>query len=80
MIDIGGAITIGGQIIIGDVPVFTVYFITEDDNFLISQTDQNFIIHYLPGHIVLFYDIMFFQKYLNLLPHIYAYSCFSLMP
>jgi hypothetical protein len=43
MIDIGGAITIGGQIIIGDVPVFTVYFITEDDNFLISQTDQNFI-------------------------------------
>jgi len=43
MIELGGAITIGGQIIIGDVPVFTVYFITEDDNFLISQTDQNFI-------------------------------------
>jgi hypothetical protein len=43
MIEIGGAITIGGQIVIGDVPVFTVYFITEDDNFLVSQTDQNFI-------------------------------------
>jgi hypothetical protein len=25
------------------VPVFTVFFITEDDNFLVSQTDQNFI-------------------------------------
>jgi hypothetical protein len=43
MIELGGAITIGGQIVIGDVPVFTVYFITEDDNFLVSQTDQNFI-------------------------------------
>ena len=43
MIDIGGGITIGGQIIIGDVPVYLKYFITEDDNFLVSQTDQNFI-------------------------------------
>ena len=43
MIDIGGNIIIGGQIVIGPVPVFTVFFITEDDNFLISQTDQNFI-------------------------------------
>jgi hypothetical protein len=43
MIDIGGNITIGGQIIIGPVPVFTVFLITEDDNFLVSQTDQNFV-------------------------------------
>jgi hypothetical protein len=43
MINIGGNITIGGQIIIGDVPAFTVFFISEDDNFLVSQTDQNFI-------------------------------------
>jgi hypothetical protein len=43
MIEIGGNITIGGQIIISDVPVFTMYFITEDDNFLVSQTDQNFV-------------------------------------
>jgi hypothetical protein len=43
MIDIGGNIEIGGQIVIGPVPVFTVFFITEDDNFLVSQTDQNFI-------------------------------------
>jgi hypothetical protein len=25
------------------VPVFAVFFITEDDNFLVSQTDQNFV-------------------------------------
>jgi hypothetical protein len=43
MIDIGGNVTIGGQIIIGPVPVFLVFFITEDDNFLVSQTDQNFV-------------------------------------
>ena len=43
MIEVGGAITIGGQIIIGDVPAYTVFFITEDDNFLVSQTDQYFI-------------------------------------
>jgi hypothetical protein len=45
MIEIGGAITIGGQIIIGPVPVFveTMFFITEDNNDLISETDQNFI-------------------------------------
>ena len=43
MIDIGGNITIGGQIVIGPIGYPTVYFITEDDNFLVSQTDQNFI-------------------------------------
>jgi hypothetical protein len=43
MIEIGGAITIGGQIIIGDVPIYLNYFVTEDDNFLISEADQNFI-------------------------------------
>jgi hypothetical protein len=43
MIDIGGAITIGGQIVIGNVPINLMYFITEDDNFLVSQTDQNFV-------------------------------------
>lgn len=43
MIEIGGQITIGGQVIIGPVPVFPDFFITEDDLFLISQTDQNFI-------------------------------------
>jgi hypothetical protein len=43
MIELGGNITIGGQIIIGNVPVFAVYFITEDDNFLVSQIDQNFV-------------------------------------
>ena len=43
MIEIGGDITIGGQIIIGNVPVYVVYFITQDDNFLVSQTDLNFI-------------------------------------
>ena len=43
MIEIGGNVTIGGQIVIGPVPVFAVFFITEDDNFLVSQTDQNFV-------------------------------------
>jgi hypothetical protein len=43
MIEIGGAITIGGQIIIGNVPITVNTFITEDDNFLVSQTDQNFV-------------------------------------
>ena len=43
MIEIGGSVTIGGQIIIGDVPAYVLYFITEDDNFLVSQADQNFV-------------------------------------
>lgn len=43
MIEIGGNVTIGGQIIIGNVPVFVVFFITEDDNFLVSQADDNFV-------------------------------------
>jgi hypothetical protein len=43
MIIIGGNITIGGQIVIGPVPIYTVYFVTQDDNSLVSQTDDNFI-------------------------------------
>jgi len=43
MIEIGGNILIGGSIVIGNVPAFAVFFITEDDDFLVSQTDQNFI-------------------------------------
>jgi hypothetical protein len=43
MIVIGGNITIGGQVIIGDVPIYFNYFITEDSNFLVSETNQNFI-------------------------------------
>ena len=43
MIIIGGNITIGGQIIIGPVSIDTNTFITEDSNFLVSETDQNFV-------------------------------------
>jgi len=45
MIELGAGITVGPGIIIGDTPVFfdPVFFITEDNNFLISQIDQNFI-------------------------------------
>jgi hypothetical protein len=43
MIDLGGNITIGGQIIIGPVSIFLNDFVTEDDNFLVSETDQNFV-------------------------------------
>jgi hypothetical protein len=43
MIEIQGGITIGGGIIIGDVPVTIVEFVTEDDLFLISQTGDQFI-------------------------------------
>jgi hypothetical protein len=43
MIDIGGNVTIGGQIVIGPVPAFVAYFITQDDNFLVSQADDNFV-------------------------------------
>jgi hypothetical protein len=43
MIEIGGNITIGGQIFIGPVSIDINDFITEDSNFLVSETDQNFI-------------------------------------
>jgi hypothetical protein len=43
MIEIGGGIQIGGNILIGDIPIDVTYFITEDSNFLISQTDEYFI-------------------------------------
>ena len=43
MIEIQGGVTIGGQIIIGPVSIFANEFITEDNNFLVSETDQNFI-------------------------------------
>ena len=45
MIEIGQGIEIGPGIIIGDTPVFftPVLFITEDNNFLVSELDQNFI-------------------------------------
>jgi hypothetical protein len=43
MIEIQGGITIGGDVIIGDVPVLPVFFITEDNNNLISETGQFFI-------------------------------------
>ncbi len=42
-ITVEGGIVIGGQVIIGDVPAYVLYFITEDDNFLVSQADQNFV-------------------------------------
>jgi hypothetical protein len=42
MIEIEGGIEIGGGIIIGDAPIL-IYFITEDSNFLVSQTDEYFI-------------------------------------
>jgi hypothetical protein len=43
MIEIGGQITVQGQIIIGDIGIFPIYFITEDDNFLVSETNDNFV-------------------------------------
>jgi len=43
MITLGGNIIVGGQIVIGNVPIYAIYFISEDDNFLVSQTDQNFV-------------------------------------
>lgn len=45
MITLEQGIDVGPGIIIGLVDVFveTVYFITENDNFLVSETDQNFI-------------------------------------
>jgi hypothetical protein len=45
MIELGAGITVGPGIIIGDTPVFFTanLFVTEDDNFLISEINQNFI-------------------------------------
>lgn len=45
MIEIEGGITIGPGISIGNVPAFVVIneFITEDGNYLVSQTNDNFI-------------------------------------
>jgi hypothetical protein len=45
MIEIQGGVTIGGGIIIGDVPVVipTGFFITEDNNDLITEDGNNLI-------------------------------------
>jgi len=43
MVIIQGGITIGPGVVIGPVLVLAVQFITEDNNYLISETDQNFI-------------------------------------
>jgi hypothetical protein len=43
MIELQGGISVGGGVIIGNVPVNPVFFITEDDNNLISETGQYFI-------------------------------------
>lgn len=44
-VEIQGGITIGNGIIIGDVPVIIPigYFVTEDDNFLITEDGNNLI-------------------------------------
>ena len=42
-IEVGSGIEIGSGITLGNQVAFTVYFITEDNNFLISEDDQNFI-------------------------------------
>jgi hypothetical protein len=45
MIIIGGGITIGPGIVIGDRAAIQLIndFITEDNNFLVSETNENFI-------------------------------------
>lgn len=45
MINIGAGITIGPGIVIGNTPAIIIItdFITEDSNFLISETGENFI-------------------------------------
>jgi hypothetical protein len=45
MIEIGAGITIGPGIILGDTPAFIVvyYFVTEDDQQLITENDLNLI-------------------------------------
>ena len=46
MIEIGGGITIGGQIVIGNVLITYNYFITEDGNNLVTQTDDPLVEEY----------------------------------
>jgi hypothetical protein len=45
MIEVGGGITIGPGIVLGQVPVFVTItdFITEDNNYLVSESGYNFI-------------------------------------
>ena len=45
MIEIGAGISIGPGITIGQVPVFVTItdFITEDSNYLVSESGDNFI-------------------------------------
>jgi hypothetical protein len=43
MIEIGGNVAVGGQIVIGNIPIYLNDFISEDGNFLVSQIDQNFV-------------------------------------
>jgi hypothetical protein len=46
MIEVGAGITIGAGITLGDVPAFETvyYFITEDDQQLITENDFNLIL------------------------------------
>lgn len=45
MIEIGAGITIGAGVTIGSEPALVIvsYFVTEDDNLLITQNDYNLI-------------------------------------
>lgn len=45
MIEVGGGISIGPGIALGQVPVFVTItdFITEDSLYLVSESDDNFI-------------------------------------
>ena len=45
MIEVGGGITIGPGVTLGQVPVFVTItdFISEDNNYLVSESDYNFI-------------------------------------
>ena len=43
MVDVGSGIEIGSGITIGDAVAFTIYFVTEDNNFLITENDENLI-------------------------------------
>ena len=43
-IEIGGNITIGGSIVMGDAPIEIAYFVTENAvDFLVSEAGDNFI-------------------------------------
>lgn len=45
MIEIGGGIDIGTGITMGDVTALATFFVTEvTEDYLISETDQNFIL------------------------------------